>query len=105
MKNEGVHTCAFEFLQLQMTVQVVICARFEVIDVLGRCFMKNEGVRTRALTEPCLPVGAATVPPPTAELWAKVTVRGLPRFLICSYVMDCNISLLAGTATVPPLTA
>lgn len=48
--------------------------RSEVNDVLGGCFTNNEGVRTRAHTRACLPEGAAEVPPPTADLWAKVTV-------------------------------
>ncbi len=50
-------------------------SRYDIIEVLGQCFMRNEGVRTRAHTGPCLPEGAAAVPPPTAELWATVTVR------------------------------
>lgn len=43
--------------------------------MLGGCFSSDEALRTRAHTGACLPEGAAAVPPPTTELWAKVAVR------------------------------
>lgn len=55
--------------------------------MLGQCFMKNEGVRTRAHTGPCLPEGIAAVPPPTAELWATVTVR----FVVVYILSACPV--------------
>jgi hypothetical protein len=61
-------------MQEMTTCLTLIWSRYDIIDMLGQCFMKNEGVRTRAHTGPCLPEGMAAVPPPTAELWATVTV-------------------------------
>lgn len=38
-------------------------------------FKQDELIRTRLHGGPCLPDGAPASPPPTPELWFKVTVR------------------------------